>query len=551
MDIQTILLIVLAAIVALALVLFQYSYKPKGNSKLRFLLSLLRFISWFGALLLLINPKFTKTAYTLEKTNLMVLIDNSSSMKGSGAEATLQAIKAEDKFSEKFNVHYHSFGSDLTTNDSLLFTEANTNISKGLKSLQTIYGASNGAVVLLSDGNQTLGEDYEFFGKNQELPIYTLVHGDTTRYEDVRIDQVNTNKYAFLNNKFPLEAYVSYQGKASATSTISITVNGKSIYRENVNFSASNNAKTIRTLLHADVVGTKNIQVSIGNLKGERNTTNNTKTTAVEVVDEKTNIALVTDVVHPDIGTLKKAIETNEQRAVSILNSSTNRGTWEDFDFFILYQPKKSFKPIYDYINQKKANFLTIIGPKTDLRFLNSTQETFSQQVFNQIEEAAPNLNLGFSIFDISDFSVNDFPPLATKMGDVTIKRPGEMLLTRRVRGINLNNPLLYVTTQEGQREALLFGENIWKWRVQSYRNTKNFKNFDQFIGRLMRYLVSTKPKTRFTVTHEKVYEGTNNAKIKATYFDKAFEFDGNATIDLQLKHNKTQALSQVTMLLN
>ena len=236
MDIQTIFLIVIAALVALALVLFQYFFKSKKREKLSILLAFLRFLTWFGAMLLLINPKFTKNEYHIEKANLMVLADNSSSMKGSEIAQTLTHLKAHNELSEKYNINFHSFGNSLNANDSVTFSEGNTNIAKALKSLKTIYGAANGAVVLLSDGNQTRGEDYEFYAKNLQLPVYPIVIGDTTTYEDVRIDQVNVNKYAFLKNKFPVEAYVSYQGNGSISTAVTILVDGKSVYKQNINF---------------------------------------------------------------------------------------------------------------------------------------------------------------------------------------------------------------------------------------------------------------------------------------------------------------------------
>ena len=44
------------------------------------------------------------------------------------------------------------------------------------------------------------------------------------------------------------------------------------------------------------------------------------KNFAVEVIDQKTNVAIVSDIIHPDMGALKKAIESNEQRTASILD---------------------------------------------------------------------------------------------------------------------------------------------------------------------------------------------------------------------------------------
>ncbi|WP_446051389.1 FeoB-associated Cys-rich membrane protein, partial [Zobellia laminariae] len=66
MNTQTILFIILAAIVSLALVLFQYFYKNKRKGKLSIALAFLRFIAFFCGFLLLINPKFTKNEYTTE-----------------------------------------------------------------------------------------------------------------------------------------------------------------------------------------------------------------------------------------------------------------------------------------------------------------------------------------------------------------------------------------------------------------------------------------------------------------------------------------------------
>lgn len=550
MDTQTILFIFLAAVIALALALFQYYFKAKKRGKLSLLLAFLRFLTWFGAMLLLINPKFFQSDYRIEKTNLLVLIDNSSSMKETEIGQTLQSIKERRELADKFDINYHSFGNQLNTGDSITYSERNTNIAKALKSLKTIYGTANGAVVLLSDGNQTLGEDYEFYAKNLQFPVYPLVVGDTTTYEDLRIDQVNVNKYAFLKNKFPIETFVSYQGQGSVSATVTISVDGKSVFKENIDFNTTSKTKMVNTLLNANSVGVKNIQISISGLNEERNTQNSNRSVAVEVIDEKTNVMIIFDVLHPDIGALKKAIESNEQRAVSIQKSSANTNDFDEVNLFILYQPKASFKGVYEYIQRKKANSLTIVGPKTDLNFVNSAQRTFNQQLFNYTEETTPDVNPGFSFFDVSDFSVDDFPPLDANMGTININKPGETILSRKVRGVSLKEPLLHLTEQDGQREAILFGENIWKWRVQSYRNSKNFKNFDEFIGKLVRYLATTEPKTRFSLDYKSVYEGANDAKLKATYFDKAYEFDANAVIDLELKHTKSGKVSQSTMLL-
>ncbi|MBT8314664.1 MAG: VWA domain-containing protein, partial [Maribacter sp.] len=249
MQTTTVLLIILAAVVAILIVLFQYFHKSKTRGKLRLLLSFLRFIALFSAFLLLVNPKFAKKDFTLERSNLLVLADNSSSIKNIGAalqiDSILQKITSSNKLSEKFNVEQFRFGVDIGVLDSLDQSDKATNIVKALKSLNTIYGNSESAIILLSDGNSTLGEDYEYYSENQKFPIYPIVLGDTARYDDLGITQVNTNKYAFLQNRFPVEIFVSYDGNENVSTDLSITLDGNRIHSQKLNFTKDINSKVL------------------------------------------------------------------------------------------------------------------------------------------------------------------------------------------------------------------------------------------------------------------------------------------------------------------
>jgi len=76
---QTIIFIVISGIIALLLALFQYIYKSK-KSKVKLWLAVLRFVSIFAILLLLVNPKFEAVSYYEEKPNLVIALDNSESV---------------------------------------------------------------------------------------------------------------------------------------------------------------------------------------------------------------------------------------------------------------------------------------------------------------------------------------------------------------------------------------------------------------------------------------------------------------------------------------
>jgi hypothetical protein len=437
---------------------------------------------------------------------------------------------------DRFNLFTYSFGSGLRNTDSLSFEEEATNISKALSSVNSAFKGNTASVVLLTDGNQTVGEAYEFMGKSLNFPINAMVVGDTTTYTDLKINQVNANRYAFLENTFPLEFYVSYQGEAPIRSNISIQLDGITVYRDILNLSGDRNSRKIVTALQANTVGLKILDIALDPIQGERNTYNNKRRLSIEVIDEKTRIGLVSEVMHPDLGALIKAIESNSQRSVTLVSPNISKEELSEYDMLILYQPTPSFSDILQYVQDAKVNTFTITGPNTNWQFLNRAQKGIERTSFNQAEDILAVLNPSYSLFDLSDFSVEDFPPLEGSLGDILITKPYESILDQQIKGVLLQDPLLPILSDEAGRHAYLFGENIWKWRIQSFRNDQNFKNFDAFINKLVLYLTTDQKRERLSVTNEIIYQGITKKTIKASFFDATYVFDANATLKLSLK---------------
>lgn len=540
MELSTVLLIVLAVAAALALVYFQYYHKDPRKGSLKFILAALRFVTLFCGLLLLVNPKFVNRDYFIEKANLILLVDHSESMQEASSEGeiyqAIQQIKQDEAINERFAVHQYGFGDIVSVTDSIRFDQGNTDLSKALTTVNDVFVNGNNVIALFSDGNQTLGKDFEYINLKDNLTVNPVVVGDTTQYEDIAVGFINVNKYAFLRNTFPIETSVRYQGNSSASSTISIYLDGSRVHQERIELSAENNSRTIKTLVEAKSVGVKTIKIEIRPLDSERNVTNNSKETAIEVIDEKTNIAIVSDILHPDIGALKKSIESNEQRSVILLKPDATPSELEEIGLFILYQPNRNFKTIYDYLEKYGGNYLTIVGTKTDWNFVNASQNSFTVSGSRQQEDVLPVLNNAFGMFGLGEFSVDDFPPLQGTLGEIELNKESETLMYQQLQGVNLDKPLFTILTERNKKEAILFGEDIWRWRAQTYRNEQNFKKFDDFIGNLMIYLVSNKQRNRLELDYELVFDNANMAKIRASYFDESYQFNANASISIKIE---------------
>ncbi|GAA4808369.1 VWA domain-containing protein [Litoribaculum gwangyangense] len=542
MQKYTLLYIILAGIVALSLALFHYFKNSKSMSKINMLFVFLRFISVFSVLLLLINPRFEKNTLSIEKPNLVIAIDNSSSIKYLNQEAKtidfIDELSNNNNLKEKFNLDFYTFGESLKNTDSVTFSENQTNIYQAFNQLHQVYKQTVSPTILFTDGNQTYGNDYQFITNTYKQPIYPIIIGDTVMHSDLKIEQLNVNKYAYLKNKFPVETILVYNGEDYISSKFEVSNGNTIIYSEEMNFSKDTNSKVINFTLPANTIGVSNYKATIIPFENEKNTVNNSKNFAVEVINQKTKIAIVSDFIHPDIGALKKSIESNEQRSVEFLNSNEILNQINEFQLIIVYQPNNKFKQLFDILKSQNSSLFLIIGTKTDLDFLNSINTDFDLEITNQTEDYQAELNKNYSPFIVDDINFESFPPLESNYGNIIFSVPFETVLLKTLNGVSTNETLLATFEKNKRREAILFGENIWKWRAQSYINSKSFNEFDNFIGKLVQYLASNRQKSRLNIEYESFYNGSNNIIIKAEFFDKNYVFDTRETLNITVVDN-------------
>ena len=542
MQIQTVIYIIISLILSGLVAFLQYFYKEKYRGKNNFLLFFLKTSSLFLLILLLINPTIKTTELETLKPVLSVLVDNSNSIlffnEDKNITSFLKKIKEDKSINEKFDIQEYSFGSKLNSLDTLTFTDSETNISEAISSLNELNENKIAPVVLLTDGNQTLGYDYEFINSDQK--IYPIVFGDTVQYKDVKISQVNVNKYSYIKNKFPVEVLLNYQGDETIISQFSISKKGKTIFSKRIEFSPSDNSKTITTNLKSNKEGLHYYTASLKTIKGEKNTKNNNKKFSVEVINEQTKILILTSVLHPDIGTLKKAIEKNKQRTVDVFLINNFKKKVDDYQLIIINQVNKEFKDVFKQIKTKNKNFFLISGKTTDWNFINKQQLKIARNTINQTESYEAVLNNSFLTFTQKDIGFHQFPPLKDKFGDIIISKEHQILLFQKINGIENKQPLLVTFEDNSQKSGILFGEGLWKWRVASFLKTNTFQDFDEFIDNLIQYLVSIKKRNRLEINIEDLYPSNSTINIAALYTDKNYKFDTRASLEITITNIKT-----------
>ena len=551
MTTNTLLLLILSIVIAAVLSYFQYLYKAKSQSKVYWLLAFLRFASIFGLLLLLINPIISRTELEIIKTPLPIVVDNSSSISflkaNSQAEKVYEALVSNKDLQNKFEVQPFLFDATLQPSDTFNFKGKQTQLDVVAKDLKNLNKNLRYPTVLLTDGNQTSGDDY-VYSFDSENSVFPVVLGDTTAVFDLKISQLNVNKYAFYKNKFPVEVFVQYSGKRLSTANFSISEGKNTILKQAVSFTAGQRTATVTVFLPADKIGLHLFKANITAGVKEKNNYNNTKNFAVEVLDQKTTVGLVSAINHPDLSAFKRAIETNAQRKVSIVKPQEIKSL-SDYNVLILYQPNTSFKSIFDSAKAAGINTLVVTGMTTDFNFLNQQQNDLDFKVTNQKEDFLPSFNTKFNLFALENIGFESFPPLAHPFGTITAKENVTVLLSSKIRSIDTGLPLLAFTEAGGKRAAYLLGENSWKWRLQSHVDQQSFEKYDVFIDKTIQFLASNSSKKALVVTHENFYNSGEAIAITAQFFNKNYEFDDNARLTISVTNVKNKQTKNYDLL--
>ncbi len=551
MTLNTTLLIVLSLLVAGILSFFQYYYKAENKSKLILFLAFLRFISIFGLLLLLINPIITKNSTEIVKPLLSVVVDNSSSIVALNADKTsvevYQTLVNDKRLQEKFDVQSYRFDSEFQESDKFDFKGTQTNLDLIATNLKKNNRNKIFPTVIITDGNQTSGNDY-VYSFDTSNKVFPIVLGDTRKVFDLKINQLNVNKYAFYKNKFPVEVFLQYSGGKNISADFIISQGNSVLAKEKIEFTPSKKTAVINVLMPANKVGSQVFKASISSKEKEINTYNNTKNFAIEVMDQKTNIAIISSINHPDIGSLKRAIESNSQRKVTVFKPQDIRQL-RDCDVLIIYQPTAEFKQVFEENKSAGINTFIITGTNTDFSYLNQQQNSLEFKTSNQKEDYLAAFNSQFNLFALDNIDFENFPPLENKYGTAAVTGNVSVLLYSKIRNLETNSPLMAFGETKGRRTAFLLGENIWKWRLQSHVENQSFDKFDVFIDKTIQFLASNNSKKSLVVNHESFYNSGEAIEISVQYFNKNYEFDEKARLSISLVNTKTKEVKNYELL--
>ncbi|MEI8116302.1 MAG: hypothetical protein WCH03_02080 [Flavobacteriia bacterium] len=507
----------------------------------------LRFSSLFLIGILLLGLVFEATHFREEKPIFITLIDNSSSMKNfkdsSSVDKNLANYRKElkERYEDQFELIEWSIGSEQGKNN-IQFNEKSTNLELGFEAINTqFYNRNVGGVALISDGNYNVGSNPSYAAEKLNLtPVFTLAVGDTTPKRDHFIKNVSANDLAYLNNDFPVEVDLESFKLAGKSALVSILHNGKTVASQTVTYgNLKKNYRQVDFQLKADKVGVQSYTAVVSNLTGEYSVKNNRRNFYIEVVDARSKILLISAAPHPDMSAFKDVLERNENYEVkSILLKDWDQSI-NKVDLVIWHEPGIQFDAAqHQRLRLAGIPILYVLGQQTDAAEITKLSIGLKSSSSSQSEELEPTFNNGFNAFELSEAcksSIDFLPPLTAKFGAIKVDPSAEILLFQRIGQIKKNDPLLFFTKGDKVKNGVIFGEGIWRWRLNDFIRHQNHDVFNEFIGKIANYLMVKNQGMGLRVQLPKRMSSEEELIVTASFYNASMEPITGPKIDFVL----------------
>ncbi len=525
--------------VALAAVLsVWWLYKSASFTKgQKWLLGSLRFLLLLVLCFLLLEPSLKRNFTDEEKPLLLWLTDRSSSISAE-AKALEEAAYAEaqNALGAQYELVRHPFANGLALGQEI--DTQYTDIAQSLQQLQSNYYRQYIAGgVLWTDGIYNRSANPFFQSKTLGFPLYTVGLGDSTAYADIRIAGFNANEEAFLENEFALNVQLEANALAGKEARLRIVnAAGKEVYKKPITIKQAKQSFTAELFLTADKPGLQRYTASVTVFEEETNTRNNSSALSINITNKQKQVAILAGGPHPDIYALRAALAKTERfRTELFFNRVPGEQNLRDYDLLILHEASIEQ---YAAVTESKKNMWLFNGPNTNPQVFS----TFGGARGRQFEPTQLYVNPDFSLFDIPAEMIDlsaDAAPLLSPFGKLSMPQGAIALYNKQLGAVKTNEPIWYFHAQESKKIGVTQGVNLWRWRLDEYRQTGQIKGFDALIQSAVAYLSTAAAETRFTVTYKRNYRAGEAITLSATVLNAANALSDKAKVDIALEDEK------------
>ncbi len=566
--------IIFLVVVAILTAFFFYKYTLPSISKTRrVFFSILRSLILSFIILFFFQPILERREVVKEIPSIALLVDNSLSMNlFDGNEVNKDVLKKNisDKnlklISEKANVKMFSFGENLKNINSiseLKFQENQTNISNMILSLKEKLNSENiQSVLFVSDGNFTSGYNPIHIISEFKIPFYVFGLGDTTEKKDLICEKILTNNVAYVNSILPIEAKIRNIGFDREKINVQLLENGNVIETKTIIPKKDEVEIDLSFNVNLYGEGIRKFTVSISSKKNELSHKNNSLSTFVKVLKNKTKILIFSGSPNSDFAMIKQAlfedghfdiipfVQKNKTEFYSEKKLSTqvldNVDCIVTIDFPTLNTQNANLEKISNAIEKNKTPFFFIGGKNIDYQKLKLFSRflpfTVANSNPNEIQIFPQLKNENHIITSVSGKITveiwNLLPPIFKTQTIFQSKNEAEVLVFSKLQKVNLDEPLMLINTMDFPSFAIT-GYGIHRWKLLNSGNSLTQNFFSDFFINSIKYLISFgKEKPIKVFTSKDFYNGNENVEFIASVFDNNLNAIEDATIEIEVEKN-------------
>jgi hypothetical protein len=547
-------------IALISLLISWWSYKELTSVSLwkKWTLITLRTSALGLLILLLFNPYLIREFTDTESPKIAVYLDNSESLSINrreyrGMESYEQIIdqfrSAED---DRFHYQYFLFDEDIYDESQISLTGTSTNIQlvmEHIKENESTYSLS----VLFTDGIVNHGRNPLFTAQTLSTPIIVFPVGDSTRVRDISISDVDYNVPMFTNTRNLITAEVQQEGFEGEEITVQLLENGELADTQSIVFSATRSSHLVEFFRTYSDPGFYVMEVNVPPKEGEFTDRNNSTGFNLEVIDDKTRILSLAFEIHPDVGSVRRLIASDQQNELIMSTYVGNnrftgedpRELVEDLDLIVLHGLPDLNSPLFNWISERDEPILYISKPESYRILLNADESVFNVTNF-RLESAQTllSVNIGSAsvsrthpLLEYSQTSLNRLPTLQSYQGSYVISPASETLLKAEYRMNETNIPILTVKDTGNRRTASV---NAYGWhRYENSRQDEARLFFRELFKNLIAWS-STPPDRRTLVLEPRKSSFSENepVEIRATLTNERGEPESNALVELYFYEN-------------
>lgn len=514
-----------------------------------------RFLSVSAIAFLLTSPLIKQNDESVEKPVIIIGVDNSSSLLMTNDSLFYQnafpakVIELASRFQPKFVTEVYSFGDRVSKGFTGKFNQKQTDISSFFSEIEDRYFNRNvGAVILATDGIYNSGSDPFYAARKLPFPVYVIALGDTNLKKDIFIRQVRYNKRVYKKDKFPVEISVAMEKCEGESTLLTISQGSTVLMKKEIIAVTERYSQKISFLLESGNIGVQKYVISLKPVDGEASVMNNQQECIVDVRDSKEKIAILFDLLHPDINAVRQALETSDRYEVEEVNLKDLSGfDAKKYDLIVLYQlPSIRTEHNIEPLIRSGKPILFILGTQIDLNtfnhlntglIINSPKLSFS--------ETQPVLNENFALFTIVKTDkniVSEYPPLNTPFGTFQYGPMTDILFFQKIGPLPTQIPLIMFIHGPESKFGIIAGENVWRWRVFDFFQRSDFEAFDEIINKTVQFLIVKDDKSLFKVKVNPTISENESVRLEAEVYNATLELINDPEVNITIYDSDKKA---------